>query len=160
MKYEIKNRFFSVILAFCLLFSMTTFASASNFSKKELMLGSDQSRSIDKSATLDFSQGSVWKWDFDNNAFMIWNHQNVAVKYLSNSPETSYAFMSVVLYCDYDGDGIYEIYDSSGGYSYVLGIGGTVTISLPYKNEVVKYRIVFENRTPSVTQAVVQITTS
>ena len=110
-------------------------------------------RSYNSSFNLDFGQAQSWTLDFDNNSTAIFNHSNVTVKYLSNTPMTEVGKVTVELWIDEDKDGTYERYDSSGGYLYTLDETDSAQISLPYGNTVKNYRLVFVNKNSKVTSA-------
>ena len=67
---------------------------------------------------------------------------------------------AIELYIDDDEDGVYELYDPNGGYTYQLVVGELIKIELPLGNTVAKYRLRFVNLTSSVTSGNFTVTTS
>ena len=98
--------------------------------------------------------------NFDNNAFAFLNHRYVSVSYDSCSPNNSGGKVRIELYIDDDEDGVYELYDPNGGYTYQLVVGELIKIELPLGNTVAKYRLRFVNLTSSVTSGNFTVTTS
>ena len=98
--------------------------------------------------------------NFDNNAFAFLNHRYVSVGYDSCSPNNSGGKVRIELYIDDDEDGVYELYDPNGGYTYQLVVGELIKIELPLGNTVAKYRLRFVNLTSSVTSGNFTVTTS
>lgn len=117
-------------------------------------------RSYNSSFTLDFGSSSAWYLNFDNNAFAFLNHRYVSVSYDSCSPNNSGGKVRIELYIDDDEDGVYELYDPNGGYTYQLVVGELIKIELPLGNTVAKYRLRFVNLTSSVTSGNFTVTTS
>jgi len=84
----------------------------------------------------------------------------VSVSYDSCSPNNSGGKVRIELYIDDDEDGVYELYDPNGGYTYQLVVGELIKIELPLGNTVAKYRLRFVNLTSSVTSGNFTVTTS
>jgi hypothetical protein len=109
--------------------------------------------SYDSSFDLNFAQSQAWTLNFNNNSTLMFNHNNVEVKYLSNTPTTVVGQVVVELWIDEDQDGEYTKYDPNGGYTYTMNKADTIQIELPYGNTVKQYRLSFVNQTNSVTSA-------
>lgn len=121
---------------------------------------SSSARSYDSSFTLDFTTSAGWTINFDNNAFAVWNHRYINVDYESCSPHSTTAQVEIRLYIDEDEDGVYELYDPNGGYTFQLEVGDMLRIALPYENTVKKYRLMFVNLTSSISSGTFTVTTS
>lgn len=116
-----------------------------------------ETRSISKTTYLDFTKYTAWVEDFDNGTLIGYNHNNLTVKYISNTPNITPAYVWVELYIDDDGDGIYEKIDPEGSYRFGLRVGETIQISLPSQREEKDYRLLITNRTNAVEQGVFEI---
>lgn len=107
-------------------------------------------QSINTSFTLNFSQSTIWVLDFNNSAFLI-NHDEVEVKYISNTPANPSATVKIELYQeDPDSPGMYEPISASYTYTGVT-TGSTIDMDLPEGSTLTNYRVVFTRTTSSTT---------
>ncbi len=116
-----------------------------------------ETRSISKTVYLDFTENTSWLEDFDNGTLIGYNHNNLSVKYASNTPNVTPAYVWVELYIDEDEDGVFERIDPEGSYRFGLRVGETLQISLPSQREEKDYRLLITNRTNTVEQGVFEI---
>lgn len=153
-----KQHGFILGLLFSLVILTTSALAAFSSPRPEGSLPEDYpaTRSINKTITLDFSASTNWVQDFNNSAFGL-NHNNVTVKYVSNSPSIANAYVWVELYIDDDKDGTYEQYAPDGSYRFGIKKGDTLQISLPYGRTEKEYRLRFSNRTSTVDSAVFEV---
>ena len=143
---------FSIVM-----FSTSVFAIDTTETLNEV--NAPETRSISKTVYLDFTEYSGWIEDFDNGTLIGYNHNNLTVKYVSNTPNVSPAYVWVELYIDDDEDGVFERIDPEGSYRFGLRVGETIQISLPSQREEKDYRLLITNRTNTVEQGVFEIKT-
>lgn len=140
--------------------TVSTFAAEFKLSENFVAPPIISPQSYDSSFTLDFTQSTAWTLDFNNNGFMMFNHNKVSVEYKSNTPSNSTASVRVELYIDENGDGVYESCDPNGGYRYSIKKGEILKITLPYGNTVKDYRLLFTNLNSTVTSATFAVKTT
>lgn len=119
-------------------------------------------RAINKDVTFNFINTNMGTVMFSNEAWWgIANHDKVSVEYKTCNPSNyTNAVILLELWIDEDNDGIYEIFDPTGGYRFYLNLGDTVNINLPYGKEAKDYLLCFFNQTSNIITAVINIDTN
>ena len=108
------------------------------------------------------TQGDTWALDFDNEYALLWPHRAINVTYNSNVPYTVSGEIKVMLYIDDDGDGVYTLFEDDAGNNYIdtVACGESLSLALPYGEEIKNYRLVLQRVTTSITSANLSVWTS
>lgn len=156
-----RKLFVAIIAILVFVFSIGSPANVFATDANNYRVDAHNARSYNSSFLLDFSQSSSWTLNFDNNVFGPYNHRYVTVSYTSCIPSRyTNAKVQVKLYIDSDDDGVYEECDPYGGYTFTVKVGEDLKITLPHGNEVKKYRLLFVNKTNTITSGAFTVKTS